>query len=75
MIATYEANDDESVATKDLYQDMLSQTIRELGNDKEIVLIGDLNIRIDRRINHHTNGSYGEDTSNNNGKRLIIYYL
>lgn len=71
VIGTYGPNEDEDITEKDQYMELLSQTIREIGNNREIILIGDLNARVGRRYNHHIIGSHGEDTENDNGRRLI----
>ncbi|XP_030764048.1 craniofacial development protein 2-like [Sitophilus oryzae] len=71
IIGTYGPNEDEEVALKDQYMELLNQTIIDIGSTREIVLIGDLNARVGRRLNHHIVGRHGEETENENGRRLI----
>lgn len=71
IIGVYAPNEDENAEVKDQYIEDLNETLREVGNMREIILIGDMNARTGKRIKHQIVGSHGEETHNNNGQRLI----
>lgn len=71
LIGTYGPKEDEEVGMKDQYYELLNQIVIEVGNTREVKLIGYLNARVGRRLNHHVVSRFGEDTEYDNGLRLI----
>lgn len=71
IIGVYAVNDDALVNKKDELFEQLSFEITKIGHSREIVLLGDLNARTGRKSGDRTVGQFGEDTTNDNGLRLI----
>ncbi|XP_056647320.1 craniofacial development protein 2-like [Diorhabda sublineata] len=71
IIATYGPNEDARVDEKEKYYETLNELISQTGNDREIIILGDLNARTGKETKHEIIGPYGENTRNDNGSRLI----
>lgn len=71
VIGVYSPTDDASLQEKDEFTDKLTQVVDNIGNGKEIVMMGDFNGRVGCRRDHDVVGQYGEDVLNDNGSRLI----
>ena len=52
----------------------LNKVIVEIGNSREILIAGDFNSRMGKKINNLVVGPYGEEAINDNGDRLIDIY-
>lgn len=62
--------DSERAPVKDEFEEQLSKVVEDV-RAKEDVLHGDFDARVGRRVDDPVVGIYGEDTVNDNGKRLI----
>lgn len=71
VIAAYAPSDDERVATKQEFFEKMEETVANIGNDREIIMLGDFNSRTGCRTDSKVVGQYGEPTVNDNGHRLI----
>ncbi|XP_072395381.1 uncharacterized protein [Diabrotica undecimpunctata] len=67
----YDVNDDANLAEKDQFYDLLNETLIKVGNQREIILLGDFNSRVGKREKDPVIGRYGEEAENDNGRRLI----
>ncbi|KAF2891679.1 hypothetical protein ILUMI_14494, partial [Ignelater luminosus] len=56
---------------KNAYYEKLQQTLDQIGDKREIRMIGDFNGKTGSKVNNTTIGRYDEDHTNENGKRLI----
>ncbi|XP_030749716.1 craniofacial development protein 2-like [Sitophilus oryzae] len=71
IVAAYGPNDDATQLIKDAFYDQLNETISRAGNQRETIVMGDLNARVGSNTNSNIVGRHGENTLNNNGQRLI----
>ena len=71
IIGTYGPNDDARVEEKTEYYELLEEIISQIGQTREVIILGDLNARTGTRTNDKIIGPYGENTTNENGNRLI----
>lgn len=71
IVGVYAPNDDATLLVKEEFYTKLSEVILTLGNKKELILLGDFNARVGRKVNDQVVGQYGEDVLNDNGTRLI----
>lgn len=71
LLAVYAPTDDSNMELKDAFENNLINLLNNTSNRKEIILLGDFNARIGKKLNDPVIGNYGEDTTNNNGNRLI----
>lgn len=71
IIAVYAISDDEPTDKKDDFFCRLNSVIQSVGNNREIILLGDFNSRTGSQRSHPVVGPFGEDRSNDNGNRLI----
>lgn len=73
IIGVYGPNDDDTVDNKrDFYED-LGEVVDECSDSSEMLIMGDFNGRVGRKINDEIVGQWGEDTINDNGRRLIDF--
>ena len=56
----YAISDDENVLVKGDILGKLNEVISEIGNSKEILIAGDFNSRVGRKINNQVLGSFGK---------------
>ncbi|XP_030764730.1 uncharacterized protein LOC115888973 [Sitophilus oryzae] len=70
IIGVYAVNDDALVKDKEEFFEQLSYEILKIGQSREIILTGDLNSRIGRKLHDKIVGQFGEETLNDNGNRL-----
>ncbi|KAF2893966.1 hypothetical protein ILUMI_12207 [Ignelater luminosus] len=71
LIAIYAPNDDANIETKNEFDQHLTNILDNIGNRKEIFLVGDMNARVGRKDNDPVVGRFGEETINDNGRRSI----
>lgn len=71
IIGVYAPSEDEIINTKDQFFTKLNGIIRDIGNTRELFLLGDFNSRTGREVNNKTVGPYGEEQVNDNRTRLI----
>lgn len=71
MIGVYAPTNDERVEHKDRFFNNLNDIINEIGSNREIMILGDLNASTGHASNDKIIGACGENTSNNNGDKLI----
>lgn len=73
VIGVYAPNNDASGDEKRAFYDDLREVVDECLDGHELLLMGDFNGRVGRKINDDVVGNWGEDTENDNGKRLIEF--
>ncbi|XP_030747147.1 craniofacial development protein 2-like [Sitophilus oryzae] len=71
IIGVYAVNDDTLVKDKEEFFEQLSYEISKIGQSREIILTGDLNSRIGKKLHDKIVGQFREATLNDNGNRLI----
>ena len=71
IIGAYGPNEDAPQVEKDEFYNLLDHTITHLGNQREIVLLGDLNARVGISDDSEIVGRYGEINLNDNGIKLV----
>lgn len=71
ILGVYAVNDDEPVSVKETFFQQLNDEVLKIGTSRELIILGDLNSRTGRKQNDNIIGRHGEDTSNDNGERLI----
>ena len=71
IIAVYAPSNDELVMVKDEHQQELTKILDNLGNRKEVIILGDFNARTGSQYGDVVVGPYGEEIVNDNGLRLI----
>jgi len=71
VIAAAALNEDAPVLDKEEFYDQLNGIMTDLGDQREYILLGDLNARVGSRRVSEIIERYGEETLNNNGRRLI----
>lgn len=71
ILGLYAISDDEPLTKKDEFFEQVSDEIMKIGKSREIIVLGDLNSRVGRRINDAVVGPFGEINTNDNGERLI----
>lgn len=71
VLGVYTISDDEPVAMKDTFFEKLNEVLADIGNTRDVIVLGDFNSRTGRKINDKVIGPYGEDNINDNGTRLI----
>lgn len=71
IIGVYALNDVAPDHEKDEFFEKLNSVITDIGNSREIIVLGDLNGRTGRKKGNAVVGEHGEDTINDNGTRLI----
>lgn len=55
---------------KDVFYDQRNETMIQIGNQTEIIMLENINARVSSSKNSQTIGRYGEEVLNNNGQRL-----
>lgn len=71
VIAAYAPSDDERKDTKQEFFEKIDETLTEIGNNREVIMLGDFNSRTGREKNNNVVGPFGEETINDNGRSLI----
>jgi len=71
IIGVYAVNNDAPMQKKEQFYENLSSQITKIGNSKEIILLEDFNGRTGKKRKDNVVGQFGEDTTNDNGNRLI----
>ncbi|XP_044745151.1 uncharacterized protein LOC123307015 [Coccinella septempunctata] len=71
IVGVYGPNDDSNQKEKDDFYTTLDNTLTALGNQREIVVLGDLNARVGRKNGSKIVGIHGEETLNDSGRRLL----
>lgn len=67
----YSLSNDVAITKKGLFFEKLSKEIMKVGNNREIIILGDLNSRTGRMGNSDIIEPFVEETTNDNGERLI----
>ena len=70
IVGLYAPNDDADAMLKDGFYERLTTVLAGIRDNKEIVILGDLNGRTGKENNSNVVGKYGEAVTNNNGIRL-----
>lgn len=71
ILGVYAVNDDALVNQKNEFFEQLHQQITNIGDTREIIILGDMNSRTGSKTRDDVIGQYGEQTVNDNGQRLI----
>lgn len=71
IFGVYSPTEDASAGEKDQFYDVLKSEIEQINNRKELIIMGDLNGRVGKKIKGKVVGRYREDIVNDNGIRLI----
>ena len=73
LICVYAPTNCSDAEVKDCFYEQLNQTITEIGNKEQIILLGDFNARVgaDHRSWCNCLGKYGIGKMNDNGQRLL----
>lgn len=71
ILGVYAVNDDALVNKKNEFFEQLHREITNIGDTREIIILGDLNSRTGSKVQDKVVGQYGEQTVNDNGQRLI----
>ncbi|KAK4873279.1 hypothetical protein RN001_015308 [Aquatica leii] len=71
VIAAYAPTDNASDAEKTDFFNSLTNLLDQVGSRKELYLLGDFNGRVGKPDAGKAVGRYGEDSTNDNGERLI----
>ncbi|GJQ65086.1 hypothetical protein Trydic_g7234 [Trypoxylus dichotomus] len=71
LIGVYAPTDDATTALKDNFFDDLTGILDTVGNRKAVVLTGDFNGRIGKKVGVELVGQHGEDVINDNGVLLM----
>ncbi|MBV2145728.1 MAG: hypothetical protein KTM48_03335, partial [Wolbachia endosymbiont of Pissodes strobi] len=71
VLGIYTISDDEPVAIKDAFFEKLNEVLTDIGDTRDVIMLGDFNSRTGKKINNRVVGPYGEDNINDNGMRLI----
>lgn len=70
-IGIYAPTNDADATVKDDFFGCLDDILTSTGNQREVILMGDLNSRVGKKNNNLIVGQFGEDTLNDNGERLV----
>lgn len=70
IIAVYAPSNDETIAIKDDHDNTLHEILDNIGNKKEIILLGDFNAHVGAKRNDIIVGPHGDPDINDNGERL-----
>lgn len=73
IIGTYAPNNDAPVIDKINFYDDLRETVDKCPDGHELLIMGDFNGHVGRRISDETVGPWGEDKENDNGQRLVDF--
>lgn len=73
VIGAYVPTDNAAKRENDNFYETLRELIKQIGNRKEILLLGDLNARMGHQENNTIVGSFVENKENDNGHRLINF--
>ena len=71
IIGVYAPNNDADITVKDSFFNKLTGVVEIVNQRKEIIMLGDFNGRIGKMNGSLVVGKYGEETVNDNGRRLI----
>lgn len=64
------AVNDALINTKEEFFEVLNEELTKIGTSREIILMGDLNSRVERRAYHKAIRKFGDETINDNGNRM-----
>lgn len=67
----YAPTDDKSVAVKDDFDNQMRDILDQIPIRCEVILDGDLNGRVGKRMDSKVVRNFGEDAIKNNGQRLM----
>lgn len=70
ILEVYAISNNATVAEKDQFFDTLNREIRQIGNNREIVILNDMNRKIGKTEKKKIIGLFGEETINDNDERL-----
>ena len=73
IFGIYVPNDGESNSTKDDFYGKLQETIDEIGQNRQILMMGDFNGRTGSKKQDPVVGEFGEGIINDSGERLIEF--
>lgn len=71
VIGVYAPIEDAANTEKDQHYIAISDILSEIDNQREIIMMGDMNARIGKKQDGQTVRKFGEDIINDNGNRLI----
>lgn len=71
IVGIYAPNDDAKIAEKNEFYDDLTNLLDQIGQRRELYLIGDFNGRVGSQDKSEIVGKFGEEVVNENGERLI----
>jgi exonuclease III len=71
IIGVYAPNEDSGATVKDEFFANLNEEIVKSGSGRQLILMGDMNVRIGRKTGNTVVGNFGEERINDNGERLI----
>lgn len=71
ILGIYNISNDENRIKKDEMFTKINGILSEIGISREIIIAGDFNASIGKKINSTVVGPFGEDNINDNGERLI----
>lgn len=71
IVAVYAPTDDANIVTKDQFEEDITAVLGKINKRKEIILLGDFNGRVGKKIKDPIVGRHGEEVTNDNGDRLI----
>lgn len=72
ILGIYAMNDNAPKQEKNSFCEILDDTVERIPEHKELLIIGDLNSRVGKD-NDDVVGKFGEDTLNDNGRRLVNF--
>jgi hypothetical protein len=52
IVGVYAPNEDASVQDKEQYLELLSDTVNEIGNNREVILVADMSARRGKKLQH-----------------------
>ena len=71
ILRMYAISDDEHAVVKEDFCWKLNEVIVEIGNSREILIVGDFNSRTGKKVNNLVVSPFGEEVINDNGDKLV----
>ena len=71
ILGIYAPSDNATVTIKEEFEEIVENSIEQVPDTHEIIMIGDFNARVGKEKNSRVVGQHGEETINDNGERLI----
>ena len=71
IVAVYAPTDDANIVTKDQFEEDITAVLGKINKRKEIILPGDFNGRVGKKIKDPIVRRHEEEVTNDNGDRLI----